>query len=143
MVWMGEFEQVNDISPLVLESNMTLNEIQEFLKDSLTLQKPALKITKNSAASFEVTGTIEAMQGKKKVDGLYFASVVPKPKDIRLYFFPIYTHADAFKNISPALRKMLKGKSCFHIKNLDEGLKIEITEMIQLGIKIFQKDGLI
>ena len=66
MVWMGEFEQVNDISPLVLESNMTLNEIQEFLKDSLTLQKPALKITKNSEASFEVTGTIEAMQGKKK-----------------------------------------------------------------------------
>jgi hypothetical protein len=38
---------------------------------------------------------------------------------------------------------MLKGKSCFHIKNLDKGLKIEVTEMIQLGIKIFQKDGLI
>jgi hypothetical protein len=77
------------------------------------------------------------------VDGLYFASVVPKPKDIRLYFFPIYTHVDEFKSISPALRKMLKGKSCFHIKNLDKGLKIEVTEMIQLGIKIFQKDGLI
>ena len=122
---------------------MTLTEIQEFLKDSLTAQKPALKITKNSEESFEVTGTIEAMQGKKKVDGLYFASVVPKPKDIRLYFFPIYTHVDAFKDISPALRKMLKGKSCFHIKNLDENLKIEIMEMIQLGIKVFQKDGLI
>ena len=122
---------------------MTLIEIQEFLKDSLTAEKPALKITKNSGASFEVTGTIEAMQGKKKVDGLYFASVVPKPKDIRLYFLPIYTHADEFKDISPALRKMLKGKSCFHIKNLDENLKIEIMEMIQLGIKVFQKDGLI
>ena len=85
---------------------MTLNEIQEFLKDSLTAQKPALKITKNSEESFEVTGTIEAMQGKKKVDGLYFASVVPKPKDIRLYFFPIYTHVDAFKDISPALRSI-------------------------------------
>ena len=128
---------------LAKEYNMTLIEIQEFLKDSLTAQKPALKITKNSGASFEVTGTIEAMQGKKKVDGLYFASVVPKPKDIRLYFFPIYTHADEFKDISPALRKMLKGKSCFHIKNLDENLKIEIMEMIQLGIKVFQKDGLI
>ena len=122
---------------------MTLPEIQQFLKDALISQKPALKITKNSEASFEVTGTIEAMQGKKKVDGLYFASVVPKPKDIRLYFFPIYTHVDAFKYISPALRKMLKGKSCFHIKDLDENLKIEIMEMIQLGIKVFQKDGLI
>ena len=122
---------------------MTLPEIQQFLKESLTAQKPALKITKNSEESFEVTGTIEARQGKKKVDGLYFASIVPKPKDIRLYFFPIYTHVDAFKGISPALRKMLKGKSCFHIKNLDENLKIEVTEMIQLGIKVFQKDGLI
>ena len=122
---------------------MTLAEIQQFLKDALIAQKPALKITKNSEGTFEATGTIEARQGKRKVDGLYFASVVPKPKDIRLYFFPIYTHVDAFKDISPALRKMLKGKSCFHIKNLDEDLKVEIMKMIQLGIKVFQKDGLI
>ena len=122
---------------------MTLAEIQQFLKDALIAQKPALKITKNSEVTFEVTGTIEALQGKRKVDGLYFASVVPKPKDIRLYFFPIYTHVDAFKDISPALQKMLKGKSCFQIKNLDEDLKVEIMKMIQLGIKVFQKDGLI
>lgn len=122
---------------------MTLSEIQDFLKASLVVQLPALKITKDSDASFEVTGTIEAIQGKQKVAGFYFASVVPKPKDIRLYFFPIYTHVDTYKDISPSLRKMLKGKSCFHIKQLDEDLKKEIVEMIKLGVETYQKDGLI
>ena len=122
---------------------MELIEIQEYLKSSLRKQLPTLKITKDSDASFEVSGTIEAMQGKQKVDGYYFATVVPKPKDIRLYFFPIYTHVDAFKNISPSLRKMLKGKSCFHIKELDEEVKKDVLEMIELGVQLYQKDGLI
>jgi len=122
---------------------MTLQEIQTFLKDCLAAQSPTLKITKDSEASFEVTGTIEAMQGKQKVQGYYFASVVPKPKDIRLYFFPIYTHVDMYKDISPAMRKMLKGKSCFHIKKLDSELKQEVLEMIQLGVKTYQDEGLI
>jgi len=122
---------------------MELSDIQAYLKECLTSQQPTLKITKDTDASFEVTGTIEAMQGKKKVDGYYFATVVPKPKDIRLYFFPIYTHVDTYKDISPEMRKMLKGKSCFHIKNLDEDLKKEVQEMIQLGVKTYQKEGLI
>ncbi len=82
------------------------------------------------------------MQGKQKVDGHYFASIVPKPKDIRLYFFPIYTHADQF-NLSPELRKMLKGKSCFHIRKLDDELSSEIASMIDLGIHLYRTDELI
>jgi len=102
-----------------------------------------LQVRKNSEATFEVAGTIEAMQGKQKVDGYYFASVVPKPKDIRLYFFPIYTHADAYQSLSPELQKCLKGKSCFHIKKLSPEMEGEIKEMIQTGVELYQKDGLI
>ena len=82
------------------------------------------------------------MQGKQKVDGYYFASVVPKPKDIRLYFFPIYTHVDNFK-LSDTLKKYLKGKSCFHLKNLDESTLEEIKAMIEKGVELYKKDELI
>ena len=73
-----------------------LTEIQETLKAILKSQIPPLRIRKDEPNVFEVCGTKEAMQGKQKVDGYYFASVVPKPKDVRLYYFPIYTHVDAF-----------------------------------------------
>lgn len=90
----------------------------------------------------EVCGKKEVMQGKQKVDGYYFASIVPKPKDIRLYFFPIYTHADAFSP-SEELNKCLKGKSCFHIKKLSPELETEITEMVKKGVELYDADGLI
>ncbi|MDC1211984.1 hypothetical protein N8Z73_00745 [bacterium] len=90
----------------------------------------------------EFEGTKPGMQGKQKVDGYYFASILPKPKDCRLYFFPIYTHADEFE-LSDELKKCLKGKSCFHIKKLSNELEIEIKGMIEKGVNLYLADGLI
>ncbi|MEM1134695.1 MAG: hypothetical protein AAGI07_02565 [Bacteroidota bacterium] len=120
-----------------------LIEIQNILKSLLTKHVPPLQIRKDNENVFELAGTKEAMQGRQKVDGFYFGSVVPKPKDIRLYFFPIYTHPEKFHPISEALNKFLKGKSCFHIKRLSPELEKEIDEMITLGVNIYKKNELI
>ena len=120
-----------------------LSEIRETLQNMLTRHTPPLRVRRQSAENFEVAGTKETMQGKQKVDGYYFASVMPKSKDVRFYYFPIYTHADQFAGISEELRKCLKGKSCFHIKKLSPGLESEITKMIEKGVAIYLADGLI
>ena len=119
-----------------------LKEIQNTLKEMLNAQSPALRIRHDEAAKFEACGTKEVIQGKQKVDGHYFASVIPKAKDIRLYFFPIYTHVDEF-SISSDLKKYLKGKSCFHIKNLKPEVEGEIQEMIKKGVELYERDELI
>lgn len=119
-----------------------LSEIRQVLISLLQAHCPPLKIRNNSDQGFEVAGTKEAMQGKQKVDGYYFASVVPKPKDIRLYFFPIYTHANAF-TLSDELKKARKGKSCFHIKKISSQMEEEVKSMIALGVELYQKDELI
>ncbi len=119
-----------------------LTEIQTTLKDLLKAQAPALRVRHDEEKKFESCGTKEVMQGKQKVDGHYFASVIPKPKDIRLYFFPIYTHVDQF-DISAEAKKALKGKSCFHIKKLSPELEVEIKGMIEKGVALYKKDGLI
>ena len=118
-------------------------DIQLSLASMLKSKIPPLKIRQDTEKVLELCGTIEAMQGKQKVDGYYFASVMPKPKDCRFYFFPIYTHAPHFENISDEAKKALKGKSCFHIKKLSPELEFEINEMIDLGLDLYQKDGLI
>ena len=119
-----------------------LNELQVTLHELLKTQVPPLQVRKDNENVFEVAGTKEAMQGKQKVDGFYFASVVPKPKDIRLYYFPIYTHVDQFA-LSPELQKCLKGKSCFHIKKLSPELVEEIKQMIQKGVDTYLEADLI
>lgn len=112
------------------------------LRELLLDQVPPLKVRQDDETGFEVAGTKEVMQGKKKVDGFYFAGLVPKPKDVRFYFFPVYTDPDQF-NVSEKLRKMLKGKSCFHIKKLDEDLVFEIRGMIVRGVEIYLSKELI
>ncbi len=102
-----------------------------------------LKVRVDKPSNFEVNGTIEAPQGKKIVQGIYFSSIVPKEKDVRFYFYPAYTHPEEFNDLSERLSKFKKGKSCFHVKYLDEEMEKEIKEMIAKAIDVYRKDGLL
>lgn len=119
-----------------------MEELFNTLHKVLDEHKPPLRIRKEKADMAEFCGTKERMQGKQKVDGYYFASIVIKPKDVRLYYFPIYTHADQFE-LSDDLKKMLKGKSCFHIKKLDDTQLKEVKAMVKKGVDLYLKDDLI
>lgn len=118
-------------------------EIDLKLRELIKRHTNVLQVRKDDSSGLEVAGTIPTMQGKQKVDGIYFASVIPKPKDCRLYFFPIYTDVEEFTDIDPALRKCLKGKSCFHIKKMDVSLEVSISAMIDKGIEVYQEKGLL
>lgn len=120
-----------------------VKEIRKVLVELLKEHEGILKITSDTYNKFEVTGTIEAMQGKKKVDGMYFSTVVPKPKDVRFYFFPTYTHKEQLGELSDNLKNALKGKSCFHVKYMDDDLKTNFRELIGRSIQLYQKDGLL
>ena len=116
-------------------------KIRDALKHTLEGFLGPLMVRVNKPSNFEVNGTIEAPQGKKIVQGIYFSSIVPKEKDVRFYFYPAYTHPEAFQDLSDKLKKFKKGKSCFHVKYLDEELEIEIKEMISKAIDLYRKDG--
>ena len=120
-----------------------INEIQAKLIDIIKEQMDVLRISAETENKFEVSGTIEAMQGKKKVDGIYFASVVPKPRDVRFYFFPTYTHKEQIGELPENLKKALKGKSCFHVKYMDDEFEDNIKELVKTAVKLYQADGLL
>lgn len=120
-----------------------INEIQEKLIEILNAHIGVLKVSAQTENKFEVSGTIEAMQGKTKVDGIYFSSVVPKPKDVRFYFFPTYTHKEQLGELPENLKKALKGKSCFHVKYMDDEFEENLKELVKTAIKLYQADGLL
>lgn len=120
-----------------------LNAIRKTLIDALKAHEGALKVSAETDVKFEVIGTFEIMQGRQKVPGHYVASVIPKPKDIRLYFFPLYTHKDQMGELPEPINKMLKGKTCFHVKKMDADIEAKFKAMIDKGVALYKEDGLI
>lgn len=121
-----------------------LTALKQILVDILQTHDEVFKVVEDSDAKYEVSGTVPAMQGKKKVDGIYFASVVPKPKDVRFYFFPLYTHREKLiEALSDELKKALKGKTCFHIKALSDEGESELKALVAQAVKLYQADGLL
>jgi len=119
-----------------------LETIAQKLKGILTKHNNVFRVTSEKPENFEVSGTIPTMQGKKKVEGIYFASVVPKAKDVRFYFFPLYTHKE---QVDPLLnddtRKFLKGKTCFHVKFLTPKIEQNLQELTDKAVHLYQENN--
>lgn len=122
---------------------MEVNSVKEEICNYLKSKGAIFNITDDTPEKFQVIGTIPTMQGKQKVPGFYFATVMPKPKDVRFYYFPIYTHKEEVGEISERLQKALKGKSCFHIKKWDDEMKSELFNLIDKGIQVYKDSGLL
>ncbi len=110
------------------------------IRDMLASYDASFHVEKDSGESYQVRGTIPTMQGKKKVEGMYFATIMKKPKDVRFYFFPLYTHPDDFSFIAEGLRSQLKGKTCFHLKPAKVE-KDDLKALIERGVEIYRREG--
>jgi len=69
---------------------------------------------------------------------LCMASIVMQKGYVGFYFMPIYMNSALEKKLSPGLLKLLKGKTCFHIKSLDATLLEDIDAALTLGAKAFK-----
>ncbi len=118
-----------------------LSEINQTLVDILKKYEPPLRVTLDTPARFDVCGTKIGMQGKQRVAGLYFGSVILRRDDVRLYFSPINTHYREFWNISGSLRECLIGIRCFYFTKMDRVLESNIDEMVKIGVEIYKREG--
>ena len=78
--------------------------------------------------------------GGKPVD-LQFAAIILQKGYVGFYLMGVYANPKAKGKISPALLKLLKGKSCFHVKSLDEGLKKDIEAALDFATDMYSERG--
>ncbi len=83
---------------------------------------------------------IPGAYGGKPVN-VQMAAVILQKGYVGFYLMCIYMNEKTKKAISPALMKLLKGKSCFYIKKLDDGLKKDIEASLVMGTKAFRERG--
>jgi|WetSurMetagenome_2_1015567.scaffolds.fasta_scaffold163565_3 hypothetical protein len=118
-------------------------KVFEDLSNILQQHISPLEARIQTATRLDAYGTIKASLLKKEFDGMYFGSVIIQKSYVGFYFFPIYTHPHEFKDIPEALRKCLKGKSCFHITTDDPVMMKSVSAMVKKGIQLYKKFKLI
>jgi hypothetical protein len=69
------------------------------------------------------------------------ASLILQKSYVGFYFTCMYLNAEMKKKLSPALLKLLKGKTCFYVNKLDEGLRGDIKAALDVGTKSFKEKG--
>jgi len=69
------------------------------------------------------------------------AAVILQKGYVGFYFMCVHGNDEVRKQLSPAFLKLLKGKSCFHVKKLDDGLRADIEAALQLGTKAYKDRG--
>lgn len=80
---------------------------------------------------------IPGAYGGKPVD-LQFAAAILQKGYVGFYLMCVYMNEPVKKKISPALLKLLKGKTCFYLKSLDASLEKDIEVALEEGAKYYR-----
>jgi len=105
-----------------------------FVKDDLI-------VTSDSGGQYHIGSTREITIDGKKRDGLFFASAMVQKGYVGFYYMPVYTDPDMKPQLPESLLKLLKGKSCFHIKKADETIYQQIAAALATGVSLYKKKG--
>jgi len=80
------------------------------------------------------------IEGRKRKE-VYFAGLIIQKGYVGFYFMPVYSDREVKDFFKPELLSRLKGKSCFHIKKLDEALLGQIDEALKRGYELYVQKG--
>ncbi|MBD3215925.1 MAG: hypothetical protein GF311_25160 [Candidatus Lokiarchaeota archaeon] len=112
--------------------------LEKHSNDFYTAERYIDSKAKDKKPAYHVYGNKEVSLFGKDPQKTYIAGIIQQKNYVSFYFNPIYSHPDEFRNISPALNKFLKGKSCFNINNLSPSLLEEIESLLLKGIEKYK-----
>jgi hypothetical protein len=116
-------------------------EIFDKLKSLLKKYERTLVAKVDKEGNYQLYSFHEVKMSGRTCNGMFFAGVMLHKGHVGFYFMPNYSHPKNFTNITDDLKKLLKGKSCFHIKELDSSLEKKITRLLNDGFKLYKKEG--
>lgn len=114
-------------------------EIYAALKAMISKCCPPCRVTTDTTGKFETYGTRAVEAYGKTMEGIYFASAVPRQGKVSFYFFPIYTHPMEVGPVTPLLKKCQSGKSCFQISKSDPALLGEVEALLRKGLDHYKR----
>ena len=95
----------------------------------------------NSESAYDLWSEKHVVVDGKKRTEIYFAGLMIKKGYVGFYYMPVYAQPEMAGVFDPELLKLLKGKSCFHIKKLDDVLLKHIENALAMGFKLYKERG--
>ena len=80
------------------------------------------------------------IDGRKRKE-VFFASIIIQSTYVGFYFMPIYAETSLKDVLKPELLKLLKGKSCFYIRDLSPEMVTQIEEALEIGFNLYKERG--
>jgi hypothetical protein len=124
-----------------METITDLNQIYLSLKELLQPYRPPLVAKVDEAKRFDLVSIKDlVIEGRKRKE-VYFASIIIQKDYVGFYYMPVYSDPEMKGLFQPELLALLKGKSCFHIKRLDDALRDKIRVALEDGFKLYKTRG--
>lgn len=108
----------------------------EKLKAILKPHAKSLTVTADTADAYSLDGPFS----EKWKRALFFGSAQIKKNYVSFHLMPVYMYPDLSKEISPALKKHMQGKSCFNFKTVEAELFKELAALTKSGAARFKKE---
>ncbi len=104
-------------------------------------QKGALKMSGGSGGKMILASDKKVIVAGKERDGVWFAAALVQKGYVGFYYMPINSDQAIRGSLNPAFLKMLKGKSCFHIKKFDKETFEQVKKALKLGYGSYVEKG--
>lgn len=95
----------------------------------------------NSETNYELWSERNVSFEGRKEAPMYFTSVKILKGYVGFYLMFLYIEPEMTAMIHPNLLKLLKGKSCFQIKKMDDTLMDQIGEALAAGLVFYKQKG--
>ena len=124
-----------------METITDLDLIFSSIKGMLETYRPPLVAKVEDNRRFDLASIKDVVIAGRKRKEVYFASIIIQKGYVGFYFMPVYTTPEMKEFFAPELLSLLKGKSCFHIKKLDNKLLARIRKALKDGFKLYKSRG--
>jgi hypothetical protein len=110
------------------------------LRDVLSPYVPPLEAISDFEGRYELVSNKQVVIDGRKRNEVYFSAIIIQGKYVGFYSMTVYANGFG-ASLPDDLRKILKGKSCFHVKKLDENLLAQFTELTRQSFEFYQQQG--
>lgn len=127
-------------------SQEKLNSIFDELKKIMEKYSPpfSVKIPSKALAkkkSFELTSYKKVLIAGRPKDEVYFAGIIIQKSYVGFYYMLAYAEPEVNDQLSPEFLALLKGKTCFYIKNADKSILDEVKKALDIAVQKYKEWG--
>lgn len=124
-----------------METTSDLTAIFDSLKILLAPYAPPLTPKRDEPGYYDLWSVKDlVIEGRKRKE-VFFAGLIIQKGYVGFYYMPVYADAEIKALFAPELLKLLKGKSCFHVKRLTPELLAQIEAALKVGYELYQQRG--